>query len=78
MVHIKMVVDAWTDWLCQALGTSCHSGHILEERQGEIEPRSWGRTNISKLQLTQGMASIDANEMTFPVYAQDLFSSALD
>ena len=76
MVHIKMVVDAWTDWLCQALGMSCHSGHI--ERQGEIEPRSWGRTNISKLQLIEGTAIIDANETTFPVYAQDLFSSALD
>lgn len=78
MVPVKKVVDAWTDWLCQTLGTSCQSGHILEERQRKTEPRSWGRSNISKLQLTQGMAIIDVNETPFPVYAHDLFSSALD
>lgn len=78
MVPIKMVVDTQTDSLCQALRTSCHSGHTLEERQRKIEPRSWGRSNTSKLQLTQGMAIIDVNETPFPVYAQDLFSSALD
>lgn len=32
MVHVKMVVDAWIDLLCWALGTSCHSVHILEEK----------------------------------------------